>query len=65
MERKKKQAIRWIEENQTQFFQISDAIWEHPELSMQEYFASNLLANFLTDAGYRVERNVAGMPSCV
>ena len=63
MEQKKKQAIRWIEENQTQFFQISDAIWEHPELSMQEYFASNLLANFLTDAGYQVERNVAGMPT--
>jgi len=43
---------------------ISDAIWSYAELGLQEYKSSNLLADNLEKAGFRVERGLAGMPTC-
>lgn len=63
MEKLKNQIITWIEKNQETFFPIADAIWENPELSMQEYFASQLLCDFLSQEGFHVRTNIAGMPT--
>ncbi|MCQ4636520.1 amidohydrolase [Anaerovorax odorimutans] len=63
MENLKEQAIRWIEDNCCRYFEISDALWENPELSMQEHYASGLLTEFLSKEGYAVEKGVAGMPT--
>lgn len=63
MEKLKKQSMDWIMENQPRYFKIADAIWEKPELSMQEYFASSLLCKSLEEEGYEVEKGVAGMPT--
>jgi aminobenzoyl-glutamate utilization protein B len=46
------------------FGRISDAIWNYAELGMQEFRSSALLAKTLEEAGFSVERNVAGMPTC-
>ncbi len=59
----KKFLIDWIEENKKKFFDVSDALWENPELSMQEYFAADQLTQFLEKIGFAVERGVAGLPT--
>jgi len=43
---------------------ISDAIWSYAELGLQEYKSSELLARTLEEAGFTVERGLAGMPTC-
>ncbi|MFC1562975.1 amidohydrolase [candidate division KSB1 bacterium] len=43
---------------------ISDAIWSYAELGLQEFKSSKLLSDNLVQAGFRVERNLAGMPTC-
>lgn len=63
MEILKNQTIEWVEKNKNRFFEISDAIWENPELSMQEYFASDILTNFLSAEGFIVQKGIAGMPT--
>lgn len=59
----KTQAISWIEDNQDKLMDISWKIWENPELSMQEYYASSLLTDYLDKEGYQVEKGAAGMPT--
>lgn len=63
MDSLKKTCLEWIEENKKTFFKMADAIWEHPELSMQEHFASKLLTDFLKEEGYEVELGMADMPT--
>lgn len=43
---------------------ISDAIWSYAELGLQEFKSSELLAKTLEDAGFNIERGLAGMPTC-
>ncbi len=35
---------------------LAKAIWDHPEIGLQETFAANLLSTELEQAGFRVER---------
>lgn len=46
------------------FGKISDAIWSYAELGLQEFRSSALLADTLEQAGFKVERGLAGMPTC-
>jgi aminobenzoyl-glutamate utilization protein B len=43
---------------------ISDAIWNFAELGMQEFRSSALLIKTLEEEGFKVEKDVAGMPTC-
>jgi aminobenzoyl-glutamate utilization protein B len=43
---------------------ISDAIWNYAELGMQEFRSSAILINTLEEEGFKVEKGVAGMPTC-
>ena len=43
---------------------ISDAIWNYAELGMQEFKSSALLIKTLEEEGFKVEKGVAGMPTC-
>ena len=43
---------------------ISDAIWNFAELGMQEFKSSALLIKTLEEEGFKVEKGVAGMPTC-
>lgn len=43
---------------------ISDAIWNYAELGMQEFKSSALLIKTLEDEGFKVDKGVAGMPTC-
>lgn len=64
--REKKLVLEWLSQPQAveKFGKISDAIWSYAELGMQEFKSSKLLADTLEEAGFTVERGVAGMPTC-
>ena len=42
---------------------MATAIWEKPEIALEESFASNLLADELEQAGFRLERGVGDLPT--
>lgn len=62
----KKHALDFLskKKNIEQFGEISDKIWSYAELGMQEFKSSELLASTLEEAGFTLERGVAGMPTC-
>jgi aminobenzoyl-glutamate utilization protein B len=47
------------------FVNLSDRIWDVPETNYEEYRASEAHADQLEAEGFRVTRNVAGMPTAV
>ncbi|MDR3295076.1 MAG: amidohydrolase [Clostridiales Family XIII bacterium] len=61
--REKKTLFDWIDENRSDFLAVSKAIWENPELSVQEYFAAGQLTALLEKNGFSVERGLAGFPT--
>ncbi|MBN1388843.1 MAG: amidohydrolase [Bacteroidales bacterium] len=64
--KEKQTALSYLEEptTLTKFGKISDKIWAYAELGLQEFRSSSLLIETLEDEGFKVERNVAGMPTC-
>jgi aminobenzoyl-glutamate utilization protein B len=64
---KEKQLILdWLSQSQVieKFGKIADSIWSFAELGLQENKSSKLLADTLEEAGFKVERGIAGMPTC-
>ena len=57
----KQDVIHWLETNQKPFTDLSDAIWDRPEMGYREFFASKAQADFMEAQGFRVEKDVAGM----
>ncbi|MBN2048375.1 MAG: amidohydrolase [Anaerolineaceae bacterium] len=57
----KQDVIRWLDENQSAFTDLSDAIWDRPELGYHEFFASKSQIDFLAAQGFRIEQDIAGM----
>ncbi len=66
IEKEKQTVLDWLSRPETvaRFGRISDAIWEYAELGLQEFRSSKLLADTLEEAGFKVERGLAGMPTC-
>lgn len=64
--KEKKLVLEWLSQPQVleKFGKISDAIWSYAELGLQEFKSSKLLADTLEQAGFKVERGLAGMPTC-
>jgi aminobenzoyl-glutamate utilization protein B len=62
----KKSALEYLEDSLIvrKFGTISDAIWNYAELGMQEFKSSALLIKTLEDEGFKVDKGVAGMPTC-
>jgi aminobenzoyl-glutamate utilization protein B len=64
--KEKKLVLDWLSQPQVveKFGKISDSIWSYAELGLQEFKSSKLLADILEEAGFKVERGLAGMPTC-
>jgi aminobenzoyl-glutamate utilization protein B len=64
--KEKQAALDWLSRPETveKFGRISDQIWKYAELGLQEFNSSKLLADTLEAAGFKVERGLAGMPTC-
>lgn len=62
----KQSVLDWLGEPETaaKFGRISDAIWSYAELGLQEHKSSALLIRTLEEAGFTVEKGLAGMPTC-
>ena len=52
-----------IAKNKERFSQIALDIWEFAEMGYQEVKSSNLLANELKNEGFKITKNVAGIPT--
>jgi aminobenzoyl-glutamate utilization protein B len=63
LDKLKKELITWIEEHREEFLRISRTLWEKPELGLEEFTASSLLADTLERYGFRVTKGIAGMPT--
>jgi aminobenzoyl-glutamate utilization protein B len=59
----KQAAFDWISRNEKFIIEISDAIWNSPELGLQEFKTSRICADTLEKNGFQLERGVAGMPT--
>jgi aminobenzoyl-glutamate utilization protein B len=64
--KEKKAVLDWLSQPDVlaKFGKISDSIWGYAELGLQEFRSSKLLADTLEQAGFKVERGLAGMPTC-
>lgn len=62
----KKFVLEWLgQKEQVEFFgRISDRIWSFAELGLQEYKSAALLSETLEKEGFKVERGLAGLPTC-
>ena len=56
-------ALEWISGNEARIIEIADAIWNYAEVGLQEFKSAALLADELEQAGFTLERGVAGMPT--
>ena len=58
-----KTVMDWIDQNEKKLIELSDQVWEYAEVAMEEYRSSSLLADYLEELGFKVERGVAEMPT--
>lgn len=56
-----KDIISWFEENQKQFIDMSDKIWELAELPWREYQSSKLQADFLEKGGFQITWDIGNI----
>ena len=63
LDTEKVEIVKVVESEQEKFGKISDAIWSYAELGLEEDRSSKLLADTLEEAGFKVDRGVAGMPT--
>ncbi len=54
-----------VEAKREAFFDLSDRIWDMPETNYEEFRSSAEHALLLEQEGFRVQRNVAGLPTAV
>lgn len=57
----KKEIRNFISSNSGKMCQIADSIFDHPEMGFEEYYASGLLSDWLSQNGFRTERGVGGL----
>lgn len=54
-----------VEEKSPAFFELSDRVWDSPETNYEEFQSSSEHARLLEAEGFRIERNVAGLPTAL
>jgi len=63
LEKAKRHALSWIDENEKKIIEVSDKIWDYTELGFIEYKSAKLLSDTLEKHGFKMERGVAGIPT--
>jgi aminobenzoyl-glutamate utilization protein B len=63
LEKTKRDALSWVDENEKRVVEVSDEIWEFTELGFIEHKSAKLLSDTLERHGFAVERGVAGIPT--
>ena len=57
----KKELIQWIEDNRQDFIELSDKIWEKPEIALKEFYSSKLQADYLEKQGFKIQWDLGGL----
>lgn len=57
----KEKVLAAIEARKQDFYDMSDAIWDHPEINFREYEAARLQCEMLEGMGFTVEKGLSGM----
>lgn len=55
--------LKHIDQKSEHYWTIAKTIWEHAELGYLEHKSSSLLQSELSDAGFKLEAGVAGLPT--
>ena len=63
LEKAKRDALSWVDENEKRVIEVSNKIWDYTELGFIEHKSAKLLSDTLEKHGFGVERGVAGMPT--
>ena len=58
---KKQDILASLSAQAKDYYQLSDKIWDNPEVRFTEYHSSKILANFLEKEGFYTEWGLAGM----
>jgi aminobenzoyl-glutamate utilization protein B len=56
-------ALSYLNANQDKFNRLAGEIWAHPEIALQEDFASRQIALHLEQAGFSITKNIGQMPT--
>ena len=59
----KERIVQEIKRHREEIFQIARELYEHPEISEQEYFAEKLLTEHLEKHGFQTEHGTRGIPT--
>ncbi len=59
----KNEMLRIIDQKSQLLIDVSDKIWEYAEIAVMEYESSKLLEEVLEKEGFRVEKDVADLPT--
>src|SRR5258706_8271693 len=54
---------QWIESNHSMFTHLSNEVWGYAELGYKEFESSKTLEDALEEAGFKLERGVAEIPT--
>ncbi len=63
MDERKQAALAAIEEKSELFYQLSDDIWDHPELGFRETYAARRQTETLRALGFEVQEGLGGIPT--
>lgn len=53
--------VKEVDKIKEELFELSDKIFDKPELCFEEYFASKLLEDYLEEGGFKVERGLGSL----
>ena len=59
----KKFAEEWLENNSKEFEELSDFIWNNPELGLEEFGAFEAVTKILKKYGFNIESGIGQMPT--
>ncbi|WGR72989.1 MULTISPECIES: M20 family metallopeptidase [unclassified Bradyrhizobium] len=54
-----------VDAHKSKFFELSDRIWDHPELNYTEFFASKEHSGMLASEGFSVKEALAEIPTAI
>ena len=57
----KDEICRLIDSKKDKFCDISDLIWDHPEIGLEEYYSAKVLTDALKDEGFEVTEGLSGI----
>ncbi len=58
------EVYKYIDDHKEKFLEASDKLWDYAELQFVEHQSAALLSGLLEEAGFQVERGLAGMETC-